>query len=96
MHRSVNMGALFANGRIIDYILLLVLVEVMILILIRKKTGRGLKPLELILSLLAGVALLFSLRAALLGLAWPIVALFLFLSLLAHLTDLSRRWRTAA
>jgi len=90
------MEALFANGRIIDFILLLVLAEVMILIIIRKKTGRGLKPLDLTLSLLAGVALLFALRAALRGLAWPIVALFLFLSLLAHLTDLGRRWWTAA
>jgi len=86
------MGALFANGRIIDCIFLLIVAEVTILILIRKKTGRGLRPVDLILSLLAGVALLFALRAALLGLAWPIVASFLFLSLLAHLTDLSRRW----
>jgi hypothetical protein len=90
------MGALFANGRIIDCIFLLIVAEVTILILIRKKTGRGLRPVDLILSLLAGVALLFALRAALLGLAWPIVALFLFVSLLAHLTDLSRRWWTAA
>jgi hypothetical protein len=90
------MGALFANGRIIDFILLLVLAEVMILIIIRKKTGAGLKPVDLIMSLLAGIGLLFALRAALLGLGWPIVALFLFLSLLAHLTDLGRRWWTAA
>jgi hypothetical protein len=90
------MSAWFANGRIIDLILLLVLGEVMVLILIRKRTGMGLKPLDLILSLLAGVALLFALRAALRGLAWPVVALFLFLSLLAHLMDLSRRWWTAA
>jgi len=89
-------AALFANGRIIDLILLLVVLEVTILIIIRKKSGRGLGTLDLILSLLAGVALLFALRAALQGLAWPVVALFLFLSLLAHLMDLGRRWRTAA
>jgi hypothetical protein len=90
------MGALFASGRIIDLILLLVLVEAMILIIIRKQTGRGLKPLDLILSLLAGVALLFALRAALRGVAWPPIALLLFLSLVAHLTDLGRRWWSAA
>jgi hypothetical protein len=90
------MSALFANGRIVDCILLLVFVEVMILIIIRKQTGNGLKPLDFILSLLAGVALLLALRAALRGLGWPVVALFLFLSLLAHLMDLSRRWWTAA
>jgi hypothetical protein len=90
------MAALFADGRIIDFILLLVFGELMVLILIRKKTGRGLKAIDLMLNLLAGVALLFALRAALRGLAWPVVAMFLFLSLLAHLTDLGRRWWTAA
>jgi hypothetical protein len=89
------LGELFSNGRIIDGILVLVVVEIVVMILIHKKTGKGLRPLDLILSLLAGIALLLAVRAALIGLAWPAVALLLFLALIAHLVDLARRWTTA-
>jgi hypothetical protein len=44
---------------------------------------------------LAGIALLLAVRAALIGLAWPAIALLLFLALIAHLVDLARRWTTA-
>jgi hypothetical protein len=88
-------GELFRDGRIIDCILALVCVEIIVMILIHKRTGRGLRPFDLIVSLLAGVALLLAVRAALIGLAWPAIAFLLFLALVAHLVDLARRWTTA-
>jgi hypothetical protein len=89
------MATLFANGHIIDAILALVLIEMMALILIRIRSGRGLRAAALVASLLPGVGLLLALRAALLGYPWPIIALCLGCSLLAHVYDLARRWTAA-
>ena len=89
------MAALFANGRVVDAILLFMVVEIALMILIRIRSRRGVAPLDLLSSMAAGIALLFSLRAALLGSSWPVIALFLLLSLCAHVVDLMRRWSTA-
>jgi hypothetical protein len=89
------MAELFANGRIVDAILGLVLVELSALILIRMKTRRGLNPRDLVAGLLPGVGLLLALRAALLGDPWRIIALCLGVALIAHVYDLARRWTTA-
>ncbi len=43
------------------------LVELLVLIIVRMKTLKGLPPLEILTSLGAGAALLFALRAALSG-----------------------------
>jgi hypothetical protein len=88
-------AAWFANGRVVDGILAFVVVEILLMILIRKKAGRGVAPLDLLSSLAAGIALLFALRAALSGAGWPVIALCLLLSLCAHVVDLRRRWTTA-
>jgi len=89
------LAVLFANGRIVDAILGLVIVEAIALILIRRRAGRGLKTVDLIAGLLPGVGLLFALRAALLGDAWTHIALCLVGALLAHVYDLARRWTAA-
>jgi hypothetical protein len=89
------MAALFANGRVVDAILLFMVVEIALMILIRIRSRRGVAPLDLLSSMAAGIALLFALRAALLGSSWPVIALFLLLSLCAHVVDLMRRWSTA-
>jgi hypothetical protein len=89
------MAELFANGRIVDAILALVGIEAIALILIRMKTGRGLRARDLVAGLLPGVGLLLALRAALLGAAWRNIAACLACALLAHLYDLKRRWTAA-
>jgi hypothetical protein len=89
------MATLFANGHIVDAILVLVVIEMMALILIRMRSGRGVRPADLVAGLLPGVGLLFALRAALLGDPWRMIALCLGCSLLAHVYDLARRWTAA-
>jgi hypothetical protein len=89
------MAAFFANGRVVDAILLFMLVEVALMILIRMRSRRGVATLDLLSSMAAGIALLFALRAALMGSSWPLIALFLLLSLFAHVVDLMRRWTAA-
>jgi hypothetical protein len=82
----------FATGRIVEVILALMLLELIVLIIVRKKTGRGLTTGKLTVSLAAGAALLLALRAALAGRPWQGVALWLIVALAAHVLDLKLRW----
>ena len=86
------MSALFASGHVVDLILLLVLAEAAALLALHRATGRGPPLAALLPNLAAGACLLLALRAGLRGAAWPVVALCLLGSLLAHLTDLRARW----
>jgi len=87
------MNELFQSGRVADMILLVLLLEGLGLWLYHGRTGRGL-PLGAVLPfLLAGAAFALSLRAALTGAGWPLVALPLLGALVAHLWDVAARWR---
>ena len=68
------MHSLVASGRIVDLILLFMLLELAVLLVYRRLTGRGLKPLDLGLLLLPGLCLLLALRAGLTGGAWTRLA----------------------
>jgi hypothetical protein len=54
-----------------------------------------LPPIELLVSLGAGAALLLALRAALARAPWQGVAVWLVVALLLHLGDVGLRWTTA-
>ncbi|MGI4976647.1 MAG: hypothetical protein ACRYG6_06865 [Janthinobacterium lividum] len=86
------MTALFASGRVVDLILLLVLAEAAALLALHRATGRGPRPAALLPNLAAGACLLLALRFGLRGAAWPVLALCLLGSLAAHLADLRARW----
>ena len=86
------MAKLIASGRIVDCIAGLMLLEFIALCLVRAQAGRGIKPLELGISLAAGMALLFALRAALQGLAWQLISMWLIVGLIAHVLYLKLRW----
>jgi hypothetical protein len=90
------MQSLVASGRIVDLILLFMLVEAAALLVYRRLTGRGLKPLNLALTLLPGLFLLLALRAGLTGDAWTAVLAWLGAALLAHLADLLRRMQVSS
>ncbi|MCT8266077.1 hypothetical protein NYQ83_02225 [Afifella sp. JA880] len=87
------MAGLIESGRIADLILLLVLAEAVGLVYFYRRTGRGVRPLDLLVNLAAGATLILALRAALVGAEWQVIAFFLTLAGLAHLGDLVRRWR---
>lgn len=87
------MEEFFASGRVAELILLTLLLEGLAIWWWHRRTGRGL-PLQAVLPfLLAGAAFALSLRAALTGAGWPLVALPLMGALGAHLWDLAARWR---
>ncbi|WP_010184102.1 hypothetical protein [Sphingomonas sp. PAMC 26605] len=81
---------LYAQGHAIDVILGVLLVEAVWLV-----RWRNWPPGAAVLCLLPGAALLLAVRAALIGLAWPWVALALALSFPAHLADVMSRTRRA-
>jgi hypothetical protein len=82
----------FRSGLLADVILFVMIAEAVFLLVYRKVTGRGLAPTDLFSMLLAGGCLVLALRAVLTGSSWPVVMLFLLAALIAHLTDLYRRW----
>jgi hypothetical protein len=78
---------------LVDLVLALVAVEALGLYVLLRWTRRGPSYASLLANLGAGVTLVCAVRAALTGASYAIIAGLFALSLLAHLTDLWRRWR---
>lgn len=89
------MDELVDSGRLIDWILGLVVIEALALALWHRLAGRGPPLAELWANLAAGGCLLLALRAALSEAPWTWIAAALCAALCAHLLDLSGRWRSA-
>jgi hypothetical protein len=87
------MAELFASGRVVDLLLLLLALEGLLLIAWHRRSGRGIPPAEVLGFLLAGACLMLALRAALTGAGWQVVGLWLALGGVAQAYDLWRRWR---
>ena len=89
----MNLSTLISSGRIVDIMVLFVVVEVIVLIVYRQRTGRGVPVVALLANVGAGGSLMLSLGAALKGMGASVIAAFLVLSLIFHVTDLVIRWR---
>ena len=87
------MRELLESGRLIDLALIVTGIELVVLMLRRRITKRGLSALDLVGQLLAGACLLLALRCALSGGDQTWTLLFFSASLPAHLFDLARRLR---
>lgn len=87
------MAELFVNGRFVDLILVLVVIEAVILVLYWQSRQRGIPPIDLLPSLLAGAFLLLALRLTLGDAPWQPCCGSLAAAGLSHLVDLRRRWR---
>ena len=85
------MGELFASGRIVDLILVIMIVEALVLYAFARRFGERVPLKGLLLNLAAGACLLLALRAVLTDAAWPLAAFWLGLALAAHLGDLAGR-----
>lgn len=88
------MAELFATGRIIDVILVLVVLEAVGLVILWRWTRRGVAPREAAANLVSGGALMLAVRAALTGAPWTSVSGWLLLAFAAHVADLWYRWRS--
>jgi hypothetical protein len=86
------MAELFASGRLVDLILLLVVLQTIALGLYWRWTRRGIAPADLLPNVIAGACLLLALRLTLGGAGWMACCASLAAAGLAHLVDLRRRW----
>jgi hypothetical protein len=87
------MAELFANGHLIDLVLVVVVLEAAALLLAWHYTGRGIAPGDLLPNLCAGAFLLLALRVKLGGGGWMPACGCLAAAGVAHLIDIRRRWR---
>lgn len=83
------MEALFGSGRIVAFILVAVAVEAVVLVWLLRRTSR--LAFGVAANLAAGACLLLAVRSALLDDPWWSTALWIALSLPAHVLDLSLR-----
>lgn len=86
------MADAIGSGRLVDWILILVVIEAAALALYWRRTGRGVAPLDIVPNLCAGAFLLLALRITLGEGGWMLVSGCLAAAGLAHLADLYRRW----
>lgn len=87
------MADLLASGRLIDLILALVAVEAVALSLYWRSVHRGVALADWLPNLLAGALLLLALRLSIGGADWMKICACLAAAGLAHVVDLTRRWR---
>lgn len=81
----MTLAAFFTSGHAVDLVLAFMVVEAIILIM-RKR-----RALTVALTILPGAAMMLALRAALTGVGWQMVAIWLTVSLPLHLADLRHR-----
>ena len=88
------MSDIFSDTGIIDIVIACTLLEWCGLWLWYRFTGRGLAPVELRLTLLSGLCLMFAVRCALSGLPQFLVMLSLLAAGATHFVDIRRRWKS--
>ncbi|MFP4520199.1 MAG: hypothetical protein ACLFQ5_12170 [Oceanicaulis sp.] len=85
-----GLEGLFASGRIIDLILVLVLAEAVLLALVPRLRGR-MTTGDIAGLLLPGVLLMLAVRAALTGAPYTMTAAMLAAAFVFHILDVARR-----
>ena len=81
-----------SSGHLVDLAMVLTLLELIGLVIYRRRTCRGIEASKLVIALASGLFLMLALRAALTGADWPWIALALSASWATHLLDLKNRW----
>jgi hypothetical protein len=86
-------GGLLASGALLDLLLVALVLEGGLLLLVARRTGRGVPPRSLAATLAAGGLILLAWRLSLSGAWWGWAGLALAGALAAHVADLAQRWR---
>jgi len=88
----VNLDLLAAPKTIVHIAIAFLLLEITALLILHRVTARGLPRREYLLNAISGLLLMLALRCALDAL-WPLMALCLTSSGVAHLSDIANRLR---
>lgn len=78
---------------VVDGVIVLTVIEVILLAVLHRWTGRGVAPSEILLNVLSGLSLMLALRSALSDSPLVMVLGALLLAGIFHSLDLLRRWR---
>ncbi|KIZ41243.1 hypothetical protein OO17_15705 [Rhodopseudomonas palustris] len=89
-----TMTGFFASGHFVDLVLLFLVVEAIAVVGYWRRTRRGIRPAEFLPGLCSGALMLLALRVTLAGGGWLVPTLCLGAAGIAHLIDVSRRWRS--
>lgn len=81
------------SGQLLDLIILLIALEAIVLLALRRRFTTIPPIQDLLPNLLSGAALMLALRFALTDAGWQGIAACLSFALLAHVADLQRRLR---
>jgi hypothetical protein len=88
-----TMADFFAGGRSIEFVLVLIALEAIVLMVLWWMRRCPLPPMATLLILAPGTSLLLAARAALAGASFVWVSSLFLLALLIHLVDLRQRWQ---
>jgi hypothetical protein len=88
------MADFFASGHFVDLILIFLAGEAVVVVAYWRKTKRGIPPSEFLPGMCSGALMLLALRVTLAGGGWALPSACLGAAGLAHLYDISRRWRS--
>lgn len=89
----MSLDDLIGSGRIVDIMVVFVVIEVMVLIIYWRRTGKGVPTIPLLANIGAGGSLMLALGATLKGMSPTTIAVCLIASLIFHMTDLAIRWQ---
>jgi hypothetical protein len=84
---------LLAAGTLLEWIVALMLVEAVVLLAWRARTGGGVPAAGVLCVLASGICLMLAVRAALTSAGSASVAGWLLAALVAHVTDVLVRWQ---
>lgn len=87
---------LISSGRIVDIMIIFVIIEVALLLIYERTTGRGIAPYPLLVNIGAGGSLMLALRAVFSDADWTVIAGCLVASLVFHTLDLLQRWQSGS
>jgi hypothetical protein len=85
--------ALVVDGRLLEWVVVLMLIEGTVLLWWRRRTGGGLPASGVLCLLASGIFLMLAVRAALLDAGTEAVAVWLLAAFAAHIADLVVRWQ---
>ena len=77
---------------LVDVALGITALEVIVLLVVRQRTGSGIAPRALLANVGAGLFLMLAVRAALVDAPWPWLAGLFAAAGAAHIVDLALRW----
>jgi hypothetical protein len=85
--------ALLADGRLLEWVVALMVVEGAVLLWWWRRTGGGLPASGVLCLLASGIFLMLAVRAALVGAGTDAIAVWLLAAFGAHIADLVVRWQ---